>query len=141
MRPPVAAGVPSPAHEQRCPCGSGQGYPQCCGPLHAGQPAATAERLMRSRYSAFVLGLESYLLATWHPRTRPPALQLQATRWLGLEVRQHDAAGDTASVEFVARYKLAGKAHRLHEKSRFLRENDRWFYVDGEFPDPPRARA
>lgn len=95
---------------------------------------------MRSRYSAYVLGLEPYLLATWHASTRPASLDLAADtapRWLGLDVRRHVVTGtDTATVEFVARYKIGGRAHRLHEISRFVfvREDGRWFYVDGEFP-------
>jgi SEC-C motif-containing protein len=94
---------------------------------------------MRSRYSAYVLGLEAYLLATWHASTRPPALDLagdQPTRWLGLQVRRHAPSGEhSAVVEFVARYKQAGRAHRLHECSRFLRSDGQWYYLDGEFPE------
>lgn len=102
---------------------------------------------MRSRYSAFVLGLADYLLATWHPSTRPPTLELDAgTHWLGLEVRAHRLldglgaeagsesgreANATGEVEFVARSRVAGKGQRLHERSRFVREDGRWFYVDG----------
>jgi len=93
---------------------------------------------MRSRYSAFVLGLELYLLNTWHPTTRPQTLELDAEpkpQWLGLEVKHSVASGeDAATVEFVARYKLGGKAHRLHEVSRFERVDGWWYYVDGEFP-------
>lgn len=93
---------------------------------------------MRSRYSAFVLKLEAYLLATWHHTTRPAALELAAdnSKWLGLEVRKHTLeSADRATVEFVARYKTGGRAHRLHEISRFVREEGRWYYVDGQFPD------
>lgn len=93
---------------------------------------------MRSRYSAYVLGLEPYLLATWHAGTRPTALDLDketSPRWLGLDIKRHQATGpDSAVVEFVARYKTGGRAHRLHEVSRFVREDGRWYYVDGEFP-------
>jgi len=123
-----------------CPCGSGATYEACCGRWHAGPlhlAAPTAEALMRSRYSAFVLGLVDYLLATWHPDTRPPAIAPNepGLRWLGLEVRKHEAQdADHATVEFVARSKLGGRAHRLHEKSRFVREGSRWFYLDGELP-------
>ncbi len=90
---------------------------------------------MRSRYSAFVLGLLDYLEETWHPSTRPLAIDPMPAglRWLGLEVRRcgrQDA--DHAIVEFVARSKLGGRADRLHETSRFVRENGRWFYLDGE---------
>jgi len=90
---------------------------------------------MRSRYSAFVLGLTDYLLASWHPRTRPAVLDAEppGLRWLGLEVRQHRPIdAQHATVEFVARSKLGGRAHRLHERSRFEREQGRWYYVDGD---------
>jgi SEC-C motif-containing protein len=89
---------------------------------------------MRSRYSAYVLKLDDYLLATWHPDTRPSELDLAAddSKWLGLEVKKHAVQDDThATVEFVARYRIAGKGHRLHELSRFVREGGRWFYIDG----------
>ena len=93
---------------------------------------------MHSRYSAYVLGLEPYLLATWHASTRPTALDLDketSPRWLGLDIKRHQATGpDSAVVEVVARYKTGGRAHRLHEVSRFVREDGRWYYVDGEFP-------
>ena len=119
-----------------CPCGSGQRYAACCGPLHAGErPAASAEALMRSRYSAYVLKLADYLLATWHPSTRPSELDLAAddSKWLGLDVKRHEVQDDDrAMVEFVARYRIAGRGHRLHEVSRFVREDGRWFYVDGD---------
>ena len=122
---------PAPA----CPCGS-KSYAACCEPLHRGTPASGAAALMRSRYSAYVLKLEDYLLATWHRDTRPAALDLAAddTKWLGLEIKRQQESGDTAIVEFVARHKVAGRAHRLHEISRFMRDDGRWFYVDGEFP-------
>ena len=91
---------------------------------------------MRSRYSAYVLKLEVYLLATWHPDTRPASLDLAAEscKWLGLEVKKFiQESADCATVEFVARYKSGGSAHRLHEVSRFVRNAGRWFYVSGEF--------
>jgi SEC-C motif domain protein len=126
---PPEAGAP-------CPCGSGARYGACCGPLHAGStPAASAEQLVRSRYSAYVGGLAGYLLATWHASTRPAApLHFEpGLKWLGLEVRRHAALGDDrAEVEFVARSKLGGRAHRLHETSRFVREGGRWYYLDGD---------
>jgi SEC-C motif domain protein len=121
-----------------CPCASGKQYADCCGRFHAGSAAPTAEALMRSRYSAYVRADEAYLLATWHASTRPAQLDLAAdadTRWLGLAIKRHAATGaDQAVVEFVARYKIGGRAHRLHEVSRFVREDGRWYYVDGEFP-------
>ena len=90
---------------------------------------------MRSRYCAYVLGLEDYLLASWHRSTRPPALGLareQAPEWLGLTVQRYAPLdADHAQVEFLARYRLDGRVHRLHELSRFVREAGHWFYVDG----------
>ncbi|WP_366520750.1 YchJ family metal-binding protein [Zoogloea sp.] len=92
--------------------------------------------MMRSRYTAFTLGREDYLLATWHPDFRPAGLDLQEdppARWLGLQVRQHlPIDEDHASVEFVARYKIGGRAHRLHETSRFTRRDGQWLYMDGD---------
>ena len=119
-----------------CYCGSGKSYEACCGRLHSGaEIAASAEALMRSRYSAYVLKLEDYLLATWHPDTRPAELDLDAddTKWLGLDVKKHVRQDDThATVEFVARYRIAGKGHRLHELSRFAKQDGRWYYRDGD---------
>jgi SEC-C motif-containing protein len=90
---------------------------------------------MRSRYTAYVLKLEDYLLKTWHPDTRPAALDLAketSTKWLGLEIKRFEVTGeDTAMVEFVARYKVNGKAERLHEISKFVKL-DKWYYLDGE---------
>ncbi len=129
---------PDPAtHTTACPCGSALTYPACCGRWHAGPEhlqAPTAESLMRSRYSAYVREDAAYLLATWHPATRPvePLTFEPGLRWLGLEVRHHTSAGDTATVTFVARSKLGGRAHRLVETSRFVREGGRWFYREGE---------
>ncbi len=121
-----------------CPCGNPAGYVQCCGPLHEGGAAGTAAQLMRSRYSAYVLMREGYLLASWHVDTRPASLRLAAQTppptWLGLEIRQEQATGDDrAVVEFVARYRLGGgRAQRQHEISRFVRESGHWYYVDGD---------
>ncbi|MFH1816421.1 MAG: YchJ family metal-binding protein [Pseudomonadota bacterium] len=119
-----------------CPCGSGHPLADCCRRFHAGDPAPDAESLMRSRYSAYVLGLEDYLRATWHPATCPVALGLDTVprpQWLGLTVKAHMPLDEThATVEFIARYKLNGRAFRLHETSRFERVDGRWLYVDGE---------
>lgn len=96
---------------------------------------------MRSRYSAYALGLHDYLYATWHPRTRPPPGSLEqdrSSRWLGLEVRRHQQQGDEATVEFIARCRIGSRAQRMHEISRFLREDGRWFYLDGTFPEDRR---
>ncbi len=119
----------------RCPCGSAD-YAACCGTYHNGIPAPDAAAMMRSRYSAYVLRLEAYLLASWHDNTRPAALDLATdnTKWIGLEIRGHNAeSADRATVEFVARYRIGGRAGRLHEVSRFVREDGKWFYLDGEF--------
>jgi len=121
-----------------CPCGLPRPYADCCGRYHAGPLhllAPDAEALMRSRYSGFVQGLADYLLATWHASTRPASLEPDppGLRWLGLDVRRHEVQdADHARVEFVARSKLGGRAQRLHETSRFVREGGRWFYVDGD---------
>ena len=90
---------------------------------------------MRSRYSAYVLGLRDYLLASWHASRRPPHLLLDpARRWLGLDVRAvREIDPDQAEVEFVARSRVGGgRAERLHELSRFVREGEHWYYVDGD---------
>ncbi|MBI3774765.1 MAG: SEC-C domain-containing protein [Gammaproteobacteria bacterium] len=118
-----------------CPCGSGMEYPSCCGRyLDAGEFPQRAEQLMRSRYCAYVLARADYLLATWHTSTRPPSIQLDINglTWLGLKVIHAHDDSQTASVEFVARHKLNGKAHRLHEVSRFVKEHGRWLYVNGD---------
>ena len=122
----------------RCPCGIDAPYADCCGRyLDAGQLPATAEALMRSRYVAYVQRRSDYLLQTWHPSTRPGGLDFstESGQWLGLKVlrvekgRQADEQG---TVEFIARYKIGGKAQRLHEVSRFIREGDEWVYLDAE---------
>ena len=91
---------------------------------------------MRSRYSAYVKKLESYLLATWHPDTRPAGIVFdEGAKWLGLEIKNYaQESADIATVEFVARFRIAGRAHRLHEISRFVFEEGKWFYLDGNFP-------
>lgn len=136
MTSPKAAGTL--ADIDACPCGSTLALGACCGRYHAGPLhllAPTAEALMRSRYSAYALGLHDYLLATWHASTRPAALEPDppGLRWLGLDMRRHEGQDEShAVVEFIARSKLGGRAHRLHETSRFVRENGRWFYVNGD---------
>ena len=128
----------------RCPCRAERdALPRaaCCGRYHAGPLhllAPDAEALMRSRYSAFVFELADYLLATWHASTRPRHVNFEpGQRWLALQVRQHRRIDDHhATVEFIARSKQGGRAHRLHETSRFIREASCWFYVDGNLPAP-----
>jgi SEC-C motif domain protein len=121
-----------------CPCDTGLPYADCCGRWHAGPlhlQAPDAQALMRSRYSAYVLGLSDYVMQTWHASTRPAdgVMPRQALRWLGLQVRRFERVDSThAIVEFVARSKEAGRATRLHEVSRFVLEDRRWFYVGGE---------
>jgi SEC-C motif-containing protein len=120
-----------------CPCGNPLRYSACCGRWHAGAlhlQAQAAEALMRSRYSAFVLERADYLRDTWHASTRPVTIAFEpGLRWLGLQIRLVRTTGaDSATVDFVARSKLGGRAHRLHEISRFVREGGRWFYVDGQ---------
>jgi len=126
-----------------CPCGRVDGkarplsYADCCERFIAHfdtRPAPDAEHLMRSRYSAFVRENADYLQATWHASQRPASLDFDAaTRWLGLSVKDFQVTGeDRAEVEFVARYRIAGRAVRLHERSRFVREQGRWFYLDGD---------
>lgn len=120
-----------------CPCDTNTKFTDCCVRyLDHTEIPATAEALMRSRYTAYTLLREDYLLSTWHSSTRPGELGLTeeaSSKWLGLEIKRHEQSDDThAVVEFVARYKVGGRAHRLHEVSRFVREDGRWFYVDGD---------
>lgn len=138
--------MPAPV-DNPCPCDLGTAYDACCGRFHAGAlhlQAPDASALMRSRYSAYVLGLHDYLLQSWHPSTRPATLEAPAPglRWLGLHVQAAASQGaDAATVRFVARSKLAGRAHRLLETSRFVREGGRWYYVSGEFDGDVPATA
>lgn len=126
-----------------CPCGrlgrtnKPLAFADCCCRYlddFDNSPALDAESLMRSRYSAFVLGRENYLCATWHISHRPEEVAPdEGTKWLGLEVRRHTVIdAEHAEVEFVARYRVAGRAVRIHERSRFVREGGRWYYVDGD---------
>ncbi|MBS7459024.1 YchJ family protein [Coralloluteibacterium stylophorae] len=137
-----------------CPCGSGRRYAACCGELHAGARVAdTAESLMRSRYSAYVVGDLDYLRASWHPATCPDSLEADVSpAWLALDIKRHvpqadaatrakvaaalpalDADTPVSTVEFVARFRIGGgRVQRMTETSRFVREADRWLYVDGD---------
>lgn len=124
-----------PSIKDPCPCGRALAFAACCGRyLGSGVPAPDAESLMRSRYTAFVRGDVAHLLATWHASRRPASLDLGAgVKWLGLEVKRHRALdADHAEVEFVARSRVQGRGQRLHERSRFVREDGWWFYVDGD---------
>jgi SEC-C motif-containing protein len=120
-----------------CPCGSGKLLSACCQSYLRGDALpTTAEALMRSRYSAFVMRDADYLLKTWHPDTRPQTLLLDEEpppKWLELTIkRTADIDEQHAEVEFVARYKINGRAFRMHETSRFVRIDGRWFYREGE---------
>ena len=121
---------------RRCPCGTGLPYDGCCGRLHDGTATAgTAEQLMRSRYSAFAVGDPAYLLATWHPRTRPRTLDLDpAVRWTGLDVLATTGGSLLAAegtVEFRAHWRAGGQTGAQHEDSRFTRVDGAWRYLDG----------
>ena len=118
----------------KCPCGLPEPYERCCGRFHKGEgPAPTAEALMRSRYSAFSVGDEAYLLRTWHPATRPAEAGAdRRTRWTGLEVLETDRGGpfDTeGTVRFRAHYVERGRRGQLEENSRFVRHEGAWVYV------------
>lgn len=120
-----------------CPCGKPLVYAACCGQYHQGAAAPDPECLMRSRYSAYALGLADYLLASWHHTTRPQTLDLDnpPSKWIGLQIVQTAMQDDThGTVEFIARCRIQGRAERMHEVSRFVREAGRWYYVDGDFP-------
>ena len=134
MAAPDRTGFPVIDPAERCPCRSGDVYGACCGPLHAGAATApTAVQLMRSRYTAFVIGDAAYLLATWHPSTRPASLEPDPTlTWRSLEIVRTERGGPLdreGVVEFAARYVVDGERGVLHETSRFVRE-DRWRYID-----------
>jgi len=119
-----------------CPCGSDMNFSECCEPLFNHRHIAqSAQQLMRSRYSAYTMTKSDYLLHTWHISTRPEKLSHDpAIQWIGLSIKacnQGQASDQEGVVEFIARYKINGRAHRLHETSRFVKENGRWFYLDG----------
>lgn len=116
-----------------CECGSGTVYIRCCGRLHAGAPATSAEELMRSRYCAFSRGNAAYLLKSWAAETRPAALELDSTQdWTGLTIDRHETTGpDTAIVRFSAKWQKGTTKGRMSETSRFRREGQGWVYVDG----------
>ena len=136
--------TPSLTH---CACGNPRSYADCCGRFHQGIAADNAVKLMRSRYSAYVLRLDQYLLDTWHASTRPKMLDLLETdvlQWLGLEIRSQQLGVERARIEFIVRYRVGGPGwpiERQHEIARFVKDEDdgRWYYVDGEQPRPTRA--
>ncbi|MEV4278374.1 YchJ family metal-binding protein [Actinoplanes xinjiangensis] len=114
-----------------CPCGRGS-YQSCCAPLHEGKPAADPEALMRSRFSAYALDNSDHVLRTWHPETRPGAIDADpAMRWTRLEVLEHSGGGvfdAEGIVEFRAHFTDGGRPGVLAEKSRFVRHDGRWVY-------------
>ncbi|MCX4472259.1 YchJ family metal-binding protein [Micromonospora sp. NBC_01655] len=135
---PTRAGAPRDANGP-CPCGTSQPYAECCGRLHRGAAdAATAETLMRSRFSAFAVGDAAYLLRSWHSSTRPARLRLDpGQRWTRLEILGTERGGlldSTGTVAFRAHYREGGQPGTLTEHSRFTREDGRWAYLDA-LPD------
>ena len=118
---------------ENCPCGSGKAYQLCCQPCHAGAAADTPKALMRSRFSAFVVKDADYLLATWHPDTRPATLQLDdSPDWVGLQVLSSGEQEGRGQVHFRAVYRLPDGFGYLEEASDFVREDGRWFYLSGQ---------
>lgn len=122
-----------PPATQSCPCGSKLNYEVCCEPLHQGAPAASPEALMRSRYTAFVLALDTYLLRSWHPSTRPSALDLtDSPQWVQLQILESHQQGSGGRVHFRALFRDAAGLGFLQEISDFIREGGQWYYVAGE---------
>jgi SEC-C motif-containing protein len=128
--------VPLLENSDRCPCGTGLTFGECCGPfLTADAQPPTAERMMRSRYTAYAIHHPGYLLATWHPSTRPEKLTLDPDlQWISLEILGRTRGGmldSEGTVEFRATYRSEGMRMYRSENSQFVRENKAWFYVDG----------
>lgn len=131
-----------------CPCGSNNNYLECCGKFHQGQYAATPEQLMRSRYSAYTLGLMDYIQQTMTSPANddfdPVANQKWATSvlWLGLNIVNSDNHDDTGSVEFVAAFLENDLIQKIHEKSRFEKKDERWYYVEGDhYTNTPHSKS
>jgi len=126
-----------------CPCGSTHVYGNCCAKYHSGRATAeTAETLMRSRYSAFVVRDDAYLSETIAEEKRAifdsQSIKQDKTCWSGLEIVNSVGGGlldQTGKVEFIARYVENGEIYQLHECSNFERRGGKWYYVDGTFPD------
>lgn len=130
----AATGADNDGMAKPCPCGLPGSYGECCGALHRGErAAATAELLMRSRFSAFAVGDAEYLLSSWHPRTRPPELELDPElRWTRLEILGSTEGGlfhQAGTVEFAAHYRYRGRDEVLRENSRFERVDGAWRYL------------
>ncbi|HLO77428.1 MAG TPA: YchJ family protein [Magnetospirillum sp.] len=130
-----------------CPCGSGRGFDECCGPLLSGGAAPSPEALMRSRYSAFTRADLDYLENSLAPEAKEDydrsetETWVKEARWDGLEIRSSATDGDNGSVEFVARYRLRGKVFAHHELASFRQHEGRWVYVDGVMNPRPAQRV
>lgn len=124
--------------KEGCPCGSGKAYSKCCKIYHDGNPAPSAEELMRARYSAYCLLNKNYLIHTWHPGSRPKRIHLgeeSGVHWLKLEILRTEQGGvndKMGIIEFKAFYEMEGKTGYLHETSNFVKEDNQWYYFDGE---------
>ncbi|MCH1927039.1 YchJ family protein [Shewanella sp. C32] len=120
-----------------CPCHSGERYGNCCQPFHIHHHAPTPERLMRSRYSAFVLQLFDYLLLT-HAADYRADLTIQALveatpdQWLGLQVFNSEQQDNNGQVHFCAWFKDGGQIGAIHEVSQFILQHGQWYYTTGE---------
>lgn len=132
-----------------CPCGSRLDYENCCQPFHKGEAAPTAEKLMRSRYSAFEMGEMDYLCETLTEESRvdydadETANWANQAKWEKLEIvkcEDGQESDETGIVEFRAYFKMAGQKQVHHERSRFVKRDGRWFYVDGEMNPAPEQR-
>lgn len=133
------------AKQALCPCGRGLPYAECCGPVHDGAPASSAEALMRSRYSAFALDDDDYVLRTWHPHTRPATIEPDTgLRWVGLDIIESTGGGlfdAEGVVEFRAHYRDHGKHGDMVERSRFVRLDGQWVYWGPILTDGSLANA
>jgi SEC-C motif-containing protein len=129
----MKASLDTLSDSSNCPCGSSQAYAACCRPSHQGTPAASPEALMRSRYTAYVLGLEAYLLETWHHSTRPAQLDLKhSPQWLSLQILQSSQQGAGGRVHFKAVHRTGSGFGFLEEESDFVQEAGQWYYTAGK---------
>jgi SEC-C motif-containing protein len=126
-----------------CPCNPKKLFADCCEPFlqHKKIPRSPVE-LMQSRYAAYVVKQEEYLLETWHQTTRPQAVNMdQSPKWLNLQIINTSHQGNQGMVEFKATYMADKTIHILHETSYFVKENDCWFYVNGDLHQPPQGKV
>lgn len=126
-----------------CPCNPLKLFKNCCKPfLTHTQIAPTPKALMQSRFSAYATGQTDYLLATWHPSTRPQSVDLsQSPKWLTLQIIHTSSQGNHGIVEFKATYMAENNSGTLHETSRFSKEKGQWFYIDGDLHEPPQGKV